>query len=67
MSDPKMHLVVVIGGETEGVSKKAHKFALESGGTRAFIPLFNDMESLNNLSAASILLYHCQTQCLKTF
>ena len=51
LSDPKMHLVVVIGGETEGVSKKAHKFALESGGTRAFIPLFNDMESLNNLSA----------------
>jgi len=65
MNDPKVHMVVVIGGETEGVSRKAHMFAHQAGGVRAFIPLFNSMESLNNLSAASILLYHCQMQCLK--
>jgi len=62
MESDESHAVIVIGGETHGVSKRAHKFALENSGCRAYIPLFNDMDSLNSLSAASILLHHCQTQ-----
>jgi len=57
-------LVVMVGGETEGVSLRAHKFAVENDGQHAYLPLFNGMESLNVLSAASILLYHCQSQCI---
>ena len=38
---------------------------LGNSGCRAYIPLFNDMDSLNSLSAASILLHHCQTQWIE--
>jgi len=65
MESDESHAVIVIGGETHGVSKRAHKFALENSGCRAYIPLFNDMDSLNSLSAASILLHHCQTQWIE--
>jgi len=60
----KKHLVLMVGGETEGVSLKGHKFVVENSGQHAYLPLFNGMESLNVLSAASILLYHCQSQYL---
>lgn len=58
------HLVLIVGGETEGISQRAHKFAVENSGQLAFVPMFNGMDSLNVLSAASILMHHCQSHFL---
>ena len=45
---------MVIGGETEGISERAKKYAHENGGERLFIPLENGVDSLNVASAASM-------------
>ncbi len=50
-------LVVVIGGETEGISPQAKKFAHSYLGERVFIPLSSGMDSLNVASAASVILF----------
>ena len=50
-------MVVVIGGETEGISDRAKKYAHENGGERLFIPLENGVDSLNVASAASVILF----------
>ena len=50
------HTTVVIGGETEGVSLQARKLTIESGGKIVFIPLLNDVESLNVGIALSVIL-----------
>lgn len=55
--------VVVIGGETEGVSQQAKKFTHSHLGQRVFIPLRRGIDSLNVASATSIILYELQ----KTF
>ena len=48
---------MVIGGEAEGISQRAKKYAHESGGERLFVPLQNGVESLNVASAASVILF----------
>ena len=48
---------MVIGGETEGISERAKKYAHENGGERLFIPLENGVDSLNVASAASVILF----------
>jgi len=58
--DGGKHLVIMVGGETEGISAKAHKFAVENDGQQAFVNMFNGMDSLNVLSATSIIMHHCQ-------
>ena len=50
-------LVIVIGGETDGVSAAAYKFAHNNHGEKVFIPLRNGVESLNA----------ARDQCYKTF
>jgi len=50
-------VVVVIGGEAEGISDRAKKYAHENGGERLFIPLENGIDSLNVASAASVILF----------
>ena len=50
-------LVLVVGGETHGVSGCARKFAHEHLGERVHVPLENDIDSLNVVSAASVILF----------
>jgi len=49
--------VVVIGGETEGVSGAAHMFCHHHNGVRLHVPLRNNVNSLNVISAASLVLF----------
>jgi len=49
--------VVVIGGETEGVSGQAHMFCHKHEGIKLHVPLRNNVNSLNVISAASIVLF----------
>lgn len=53
-------IVVVIGGETQGISLEAVKFTHQNQGDRLYIPLRRSIESLNVASAASILLFEIQ-------
>ena len=53
-------LVIVIGGETHGVSAEAYKFAHTHFGEKIFIPLRNSIESLNAASAASVIMFEIQ-------
>eukprot|EP00094_Tigriopus_californicus_P001295 TCALIF_01255-PA protein Name:"Similar to RNMTL1 RNA methyltransferase-like protein 1 (Homo sapiens)" AED:0.31 eAED:0.31 QI:0/0.33/0.5/0.75/0.66/0.75/4/446/487 len=53
-------IVVVIGGETQGISPQAIKFTHQYQGDRLYIPLRRSIESLNVASAASILLMEIQ-------
>ncbi len=56
----QQELVVVIGGETEGVSDCAKKFTHSHLGERIYIPLRNSMDSLNVVSATSVVLFELQ-------
>ena len=55
--DISKQVVMVIGGETHGVSNAAHKLAHDYGGVKVHIPLENGMESLNLGTAFGILAY----------
>jgi len=50
------HSTIIIGGETEGISLQARKLTIESNGKIVYIPLLNDVESLNVSIALSIIL-----------
>ena len=60
--DINSEVVLVLGGETHGLSLMAKKLAHERNGTIVSIPLKNEIDSLNVASAASILLYQIQTK-----
>ena len=51
------HSTIIIGGETEGISLQARKLTIESSGKIVYIPLLNDVESLNVSIALSIILF----------
>jgi len=55
-------VVMVVGGETEGVSDAAYKFSHDLNGSRLTIPLRNDVNSLNVISATSVALFTIQQQ-----
>jgi len=57
-------VVVVVGGETEGVSNAAYKFSHQLNGTRLHIPLRNGLNSLNVVSATSVALFTIQQQLI---
>ncbi|KAI9560445.1 hypothetical protein GHT06_014463 [Daphnia sinensis] len=50
-------ITLVIGGETHGLSSAAHKLAHDYGGLKVFIPLANEVNSLNAGVAMGILVY----------
>jgi len=51
------HTTIIIGGETEGISLQARKLTIESNGKIVYIPLLNDVESLNVSIALSVILF----------
>lgn len=53
-------VVVVIGGETEGVSGEAYRFCHKLGGSKIHLPLRNHVNSLNVVSATSVILFKIQ-------
>ncbi|EFA10621.1 RNA methyltransferase-like protein 1 homolog [Tribolium castaneum] len=59
------HLVVVVGGETLGVSKNSYELALRSNGARLNIPLSNDVDSLNVGAALGIIAFEIKKQLLQ--
>lgn len=60
------HNFIVIGGETEGVCPTAYEVAAKTNGSRITIPLANDVDSLNSVSAASIIMFEIRKQLLAT-
>lgn len=56
------HLVLVIGGETEGISKEAYRLAVDFNGARLNVPLCNRVESLNVGAALGILAFEIKRQ-----
>jgi tRNA(Leu) C34 or U34 (ribose-2'-O)-methylase TrmL len=50
------HSTIIVGGETEGISLQARKLTIEHEGKMVYIPLLNDVDSLNVGIALSIIL-----------
>ncbi|CAH8499302.1 unnamed protein product [Schistosoma turkestanicum] len=57
-------LAIVLGSEAHGVSPEAYHLTHLTGGSRLVIPSADDVNSLNVLSAASVLLGEIQRQFL---
>jgi tRNA(Leu) C34 or U34 (ribose-2'-O)-methylase TrmL len=50
------HSTIIVGGETEGISLQARKLTIENNGKMVYIPLLNDVDSLNVSIALSVIL-----------
>lgn len=57
-------LIIVIGGETHGLSEDGYEFAQSRQGIRVNIPLSNGIESLNSATAVGILCFEAKKQML---
>lgn len=57
-------VVLVIGGETEGLSIDAFRLARDRYGIRLNVPLSNNMESLNSGMALGIIAFEMKRQFL---
>lgn len=58
--------VVVIGGETEGVSNEAYELLkMDSNGCCVHIPLANGIDSLNTSTALAIVLFEIKKQMIE--
>ncbi|GAB6030016.1 hypothetical protein CHUAL_005707 [Chamberlinius hualienensis] len=60
--DSSRDTVLVIGGETCGLSEECYQFALRRNGYKLTIPLANGVESLNASVAAGIIIYELLRQ-----
>ena len=54
--------VMIIGGETTGLSEDAHEFARARGGVYVRIPLVSNVECLSAGTAGAIILYEALRQ-----
>ncbi|KAL1513174.1 hypothetical protein ABEB36_002619 [Hypothenemus hampei] len=59
------HVVLVIGGETEGISEESYKLAQQFNGARLNIPLSNGVDSLNSGTALGVIAFEIKRQLLK--
>lgn len=57
--------VLVIGGETEGLSINAFRLARDRYGVRLNVPLSNNVESLNSGTALGIIVFEMKRQFLR--
>ena len=57
--------VLVIGGETHGLSAEARKLAFERNGDVVYVPMAAGVNSLNSSTAASVILFEMQRQFLQ--
>ncbi|CAH1726291.1 unnamed protein product [Aphis gossypii] len=57
-------LILIIGGETHGLSDEGYEFAKKRKGIRINIPLENGIESLNSATAVGILCFEVRKQML---
>ena len=58
-------VVLVIGGETEGLSINAFRLARDRYGVRLNVPLSNNVESLNSGTALGIIVFEMKRQFLR--
>ncbi|XP_043468955.1 rRNA methyltransferase 3, mitochondrial [Leptopilina heterotoma] len=56
--------VIIVGGETEGLSYSSLKIASDNGGCRVNVPLNNGVESLNSGMALGIIAFEIKRQFL---
>lgn len=56
------HVVVIIGGETEGISADAYSFAARYQGARINVPMSNEVDSLNTGTALGIICFEIKRQ-----
>lgn len=58
--------VLIVGGETAGLSEGSVEFMKDRSGVRVHVPLYNNMESLNTSMAMGIVSYEiCRQHSLK--
>jgi hypothetical protein len=60
-------IILIIGGETEGLSINAFRLACNRCGIRLNVPLSNNVESLNSGTALGIILFEMKRQFLTKF
>lgn len=58
------HIVLIIGGETEGISASSYKLAAQRKGVRLNVPLSNGVDSLNTGVALGIIAFEIKKQLL---
>lgn len=56
------HIVLILGGETEGISEEAYEMCSELQGVRLNIPLGNGVDSLNVATAVGIITFEIKRQ-----
>lgn len=60
------HVVLIVGGETEGISAESYELASELKGVRLNVPLSNEVDSLNTGTALGIIAFEIKRQLLKS-
>jgi tRNA C32,U32 (ribose-2'-O)-methylase TrmJ len=58
-------VILVVGGETEGLSINAFRLARDRYGVRLNVPLSNNVESLNSGTALGIIVFEMKRQFLR--
>uniref|UniRef100_T1J6G3 RNA 2-O ribose methyltransferase substrate binding domain-containing protein n=1 Tax=Strigamia maritima TaxID=126957 RepID=T1J6G3_STRMM len=61
-----LHVALVVGGETEGVTESAYTLARNNNGLKLTIPLANNVESLNAATASAVILFEICRQINET-
>ncbi|CAH1155363.1 unnamed protein product [Phaedon cochleariae] len=56
------HIVLIVGGETEGISEDSYNLAKQLNGVRLNVPLSNNVESLNIGVALGIIAFEMKRQ-----